>query len=101
MCPVDEADPERRLRTRTPLGFLFAPVSLGAAKPPMYGDYEAQRHWQEVTYNLPVKQWYFNTSDNDLQYWGLDYPPLTAYHSLLCAYAFLAPSVYCFIQASS
>ena len=27
---------------------------------------------------------YTNTSDNDLQYWGLDYPPLTAYHSLLC-----------------
>nr|XP_060629638.1 dolichyl pyrophosphate Man9GlcNAc2 alpha-1,3-glucosyltransferase [Anolis sagrei ordinatus] len=58
----------------------------GAGKPPMYGDYEAQRHWQEITYNLPVKHWYFNTTDNNLQYWGLDYPPLTAYHSLLCAY---------------
>nr|XP_008107537.1 PREDICTED: dolichyl pyrophosphate Man9GlcNAc2 alpha-1,3-glucosyltransferase isoform X2 [Anolis carolinensis] len=58
----------------------------GAGKPPMYGDYEAQRHWQEITYNLPVKDWYFNTTDNNLQYWGLDYPPLTAYHSLLCAY---------------
>uniref|UniRef100_G3U9B7 Alpha-1,3-glucosyltransferase n=1 Tax=Loxodonta africana TaxID=9785 RepID=G3U9B7_LOXAF len=59
---------------------------LGAGKPPMFGDYEAQRHWQEITFNLPVRQWYFNTSDNNLQYWGLDYPPLTAYHSLLCAY---------------
>uniref|UniRef100_A0A5F8HI71 Alpha-1,3-glucosyltransferase n=1 Tax=Monodelphis domestica TaxID=13616 RepID=A0A5F8HI71_MONDO len=29
---------------------------------------------------------YVNSSDNDLQYWGLDYPPLTAYHSLLCAF---------------
>ncbi|XP_054240351.1 dolichyl pyrophosphate Man9GlcNAc2 alpha-1,3-glucosyltransferase [Indicator indicator] len=58
----------------------------GAGKPPMYGDYEAQRHWQEVTYNLPIRQWYFNTSDNNLMYWGLDYPPLTAYHSLMCAY---------------
>ncbi|XP_056388832.1 dolichyl pyrophosphate Man9GlcNAc2 alpha-1,3-glucosyltransferase [Hyla sarda] len=58
----------------------------GARKPPMYGDYEAQRHWQEVTLNLPVKQWYFNSTDNDLLYWGLDYPPLTAYHSLLCGY---------------
>ncbi|KFQ56478.1 Dolichyl pyrophosphate Man9GlcNAc2 alpha-1,3-glucosyltransferase, partial [Nestor notabilis] len=29
---------------------------------------------------------YFNTSDNNLLYWGLDYPPLTAYHSLVCAY---------------
>uniref|UniRef100_A0A2K6ETH2 Alpha-1,3-glucosyltransferase n=1 Tax=Propithecus coquereli TaxID=379532 RepID=A0A2K6ETH2_PROCO len=58
----------------------------GAGKPPMFGDYEAQRHWQEITFNLPIKQWYFNSSDNNLQYWGLDYPPLTAYHSLLCAY---------------
>lgn len=23
----------------------------------MFGDYEAQRHWQEVTYNLPVQEW--------------------------------------------
>jgi hypothetical protein len=23
----------------------------------MFGDYEAQRHWQEVTYNLPVHEW--------------------------------------------
>ncbi|XP_069449583.1 dolichyl pyrophosphate Man9GlcNAc2 alpha-1,3-glucosyltransferase isoform X3 [Ovis canadensis] len=58
----------------------------GAGKPPMFGDYEAQRHWQEITFNLPIKQWYFNSSDNNLQYWGLDYPPLTAYHSFLCAY---------------
>lgn len=49
----------------------------------MYGDYEAQRHWQEITVNIPVSQWYTNTPDNDLQYWGLDYPPLTAYHSLI------------------
>ncbi|XP_015127101.1 probable dolichyl pyrophosphate Man9GlcNAc2 alpha-1,3-glucosyltransferase [Diachasma alloeum] len=55
----------------------------GAGKPPMYGDYEAQRHWQEITLNVPLGQWYRNTTDNDLQYWGLDYPPLTAYHSLL------------------
>ncbi|XP_053549643.1 dolichyl pyrophosphate Man9GlcNAc2 alpha-1,3-glucosyltransferase [Bombina bombina] len=58
----------------------------GAGKPPMFGDYEAQRHWQEITFNLPVEQWYFNSTDNNLQYWGLDYPPLTAYHSALCAY---------------
>ncbi|XP_051929399.1 dolichyl pyrophosphate Man9GlcNAc2 alpha-1,3-glucosyltransferase [Hippocampus zosterae] len=58
----------------------------GAGKAPMFGDYEAQRHWQEITYNLPVHEWYFNTTDNDLNYWGLDYPPLTAYHSLICAH---------------
>lgn len=60
----------------------FHPHS-GEGKPPMYGDYEAQRHWQEIMLNLPVSEWYTNTTDNDLQYWGLDYPPLTAYHSLL------------------
>ncbi|GAB1599978.1 dolichyl pyrophosphate Man9GlcNAc2 alpha-1,3-glucosyltransferase-like [Argonauta hians] len=53
----------------------------GAGKPPMFGDFEAQRHWMEITYNLPVKKWYHNSTDNDLMYWGLDYPPLTAYHS--------------------
>ncbi|KAI8715383.1 Alpha-1,3-glucosyltransferase [Fusarium sp. LHS14.1] len=49
----------------------------GHRKPPMFGDYEAQRHWMEVTTQLPVSQWYFH----DLEWWGLDYPPLTAYHS--------------------
>ncbi|KAL3417484.1 ALG8 glycosyltransferase family ALG6 [Phlyctema vagabunda] len=51
----------------------------GFQNPPMHGDYEAQRHWMEVTTQLPVSQWYFH----DLEWWGLDYPPLTAYHSWL------------------
>jgi alpha-1,3-glucosyltransferase len=33
----------------------------------------------EITTQLPVSQWYFH----DLEWWGLDYPPLTAYHSWL------------------
>ena len=33
----------------------------------------------EVTTQLPISQWYFH----DLLWWGLDYPPLTAYHSWL------------------
>ena len=45
----------------------------------MHGDYEAQRHWMEITTKLPISQWYFH----DLEWWGLDYPPLTAYHSWL------------------
>lgn len=65
--------------------FLRASISLyphsGQNSPPMFGDYEAQRHWQEITVNLKVKNWYRNTTKNDLNYWGLDYPPLTAYHS--------------------
>merc|ERR1719242_1524453 len=56
----------------------------GMNTPPMFGDYEAQRHWMEITTNLPIRDWYEQTDDNDLQYWGLDYPPLTAYHSWLC-----------------
>ena len=52
----------------------------------------------EVTTHTHVRDWwghrvippwcivvlarYQQTPDNDLQYWGLDYPPLTAYHSL-------------------
>lgn len=55
----------------------------GYEKPPIFGDFEAQRHWQEITVNLPISDWYTNTTDNDLMYWGLDYPPLTAYHSWL------------------
>ena len=46
------------------------------------GDYEAQRHWMEITYHLPIGQWYFH----DLAYWGLDYPPLTAYVSYICGW---------------
>lgn len=58
----------------------------GEGKPPMYGDYEAQRHWMEITHNLPVLSWYRHSKENDLQYWGLDYPPLTAYHSKLLGF---------------
>jgi alpha-1,3-glucosyltransferase len=53
----------------------------------MYGDFEAQRHWLEITAALPVQDWYRNTTQNDLLYWGLDYPPLTAYFSLALAKA--------------
>lgn len=62
----------------------------GAGDPPKYGDFEAQRHWMEITLNTPVKEWYRNTTSNNLSYWGLDYPPLTAYqsyaHSLFLSY---------------
>jgi len=51
----------------------------GQHKPPMFGDFEAQRHWMEVTLNIPVSEWYSNSSSNDLLYWGLDYPPVAAY----------------------
>ncbi|KAI3768088.1 hypothetical protein L2E82_18520 [Cichorium intybus] len=53
----------------------------GAGDSPKYGDFEAQRHWMEITTNLPINEWYHNSTTNDLTYWGLDYPPLTAYQS--------------------
>lgn len=66
---------------------LRAAVALhpysGEQNPPMYGDYEAHRHWMEVTLNVPISEWYVNSSRNDLSYWGLDYPPLSAYASVL------------------
>ncbi|CAN4083214.1 unnamed protein product [Withania somnifera] len=37
----------------------------------------------EVTLDLPVREWYRNSTLNDLKYWGLDYPPLTAYQSYI------------------
>ena len=39
----------------------------GKGKAPLFGDYEAQRHWMEITVNLPVKDWYFF----DLEYWKM------------------------------
>ncbi|GJJ78247.1 alpha-1,3-glucosyltransferase [Entomortierella parvispora] len=54
----------------------------GMASPPRFGDYEAQRHWMELTLHRPVREWYSDSS----KWWDLDYPPLTAYVSLICAY---------------
>ena len=38
------------------LGVGLCPYS-GAGKAPMFGDYEAQRHWMEVTYWTPMGEW--------------------------------------------
>ncbi|KAJ1553637.1 Glucosyltransferase-like protein [Cladochytrium tenue] len=88
--PTPPSQPTRAVAaataTATAVAVLFAclvrwATSLGPysgkATPPMFGDFEAQRHWLEVTVQLPARQWY----RYDLEYWGLDYPPLTAYHS--------------------
>jgi alpha-1,3-glucosyltransferase len=55
----------------------------GESAPPLYGDYEAQRHWMEITTSLPLREWYVHApgKGNDMMYWGLDYPPLTAYQA--------------------
>ena len=81
---------------------ILRSFELGYNKSPMFGDFEAQRHWMEITVNLPVSEWlvnnsykkktlflyprYQNSSSNNLTYWGLDYPLLTAYHSYICGW---------------
>lgn len=63
---------------------IWSAVGLGPYSgyntPPEFGDFEAQRHWMELTLNLPVEDWYFYRPD----WWKLDYPPVTAMHSYLC-----------------
>jgi alpha-1,3-glucosyltransferase len=56
----------------------------GMATPPKFGDYEAQRHWMEVTLHLPLGRWYGDwPPENPAAWWGLDYPPLSAVQSWL------------------
>lgn len=40
----------------------------------------------EITLNTPMRYWYVETLDNDLTYWRIDYPPLSAYVSLVFGY---------------
>lgn len=63
---------------------MYSQSYSGHYTPPLYGDYEAQRHWMELTYNFPAEMWYKDTLETDPGYWKLDYPPLTAWHSYLC-----------------
>ena len=52
------------------------------ATPPTFGDYEAQRHWMEVTTHLPLSRWYGDwPPENPVAWWGLDYPPLSGLQS--------------------
>ena len=46
----------------------------GQGTPPKFGDYEAQRHWMEITVHTPTKDWYRDTENNPMEHWGLDYP---------------------------
>ncbi|KAF9091793.1 Glucosyltransferase-like protein [Mortierella sp. GBA35] len=54
----------------------------GQGLPPRFGDYEAQRHWMELTIHRPIREWYSDQS----KWWDLDYPPLTAYVSWICGF---------------
>jgi alpha-1,3-glucosyltransferase len=37
----------------------------------------------EITLHTPASAWYTDSPDNPLDYWGLDYPPLSGYQSLV------------------
>lgn len=37
----------------------------------------------ELTLHTPLKEWYVATSWNPLQWWGIDYPPGSAYQSYM------------------
>ncbi|RKP01408.1 hypothetical protein CXG81DRAFT_5908, partial [Caulochytrium protostelioides] len=51
----------------------------GEHRPPIYSDFEAQRHWMELTTHLPLRAWYRYRSD----WWPLDYPPLSGFHAYI------------------
>jgi alpha-1,3-glucosyltransferase len=53
----------------------------GLHEAPLRGDFEAQRHWVEVTHGVPRAAWYRDGPGNSMQHWGLDYPPLSALHA--------------------
>ena len=52
----------------------------GKGMPPMFGDFEAQRHWMELTLHVQYQRWYFYGPE----WWQLDYPPISAWASLIC-----------------
>ncbi|MES1912116.1 MAG: hypothetical protein MHM6MM_004445 [Cercozoa sp. M6MM] len=83
------SQPARRRESRLAwIGFLFALLvrvciaaggHSGQNDAPRYGDFEAQRHWMEITVQQPLQQWYRVSED----WWRLDYPPLSAFFAYL------------------
>ena len=67
---------------------------ISQSTPPLFGDFEAQRHWMEITTSTPLSQWY----TIDPRYWPLDYPPLSAYHAYIgifrVGFTFIFDSLY-------
>ena len=73
----------------------------GENNPPKFGDFEAQRHWMEITYNLEVNKWYKESELNPSTYWPIDYPPMSAYFAWLWGnvFKFLIPQSVAFYSS--
>lgn len=55
----------------------------GENVPPKFGDFEAQRHWMEITVNNNLENWYKSSENHPENYWPIDYPPLSAYFAYI------------------
>jgi hypothetical protein len=63
----DRASPSRLLWIALFTAALVARCAVAALpysgmnQPPKFGDYEAQRHWMELTLHTPLREWYAAT----------------------------------------